>query len=57
MSDPTAKIKPTQTKENKMTREQTLRLNELMRLAKDGDYFSNAEFDELAMLMKIRGYH
>ena len=56
MSDPTAKIKPT-TKGNKMTREQQLRLRELMNLAEKGDYFSMSEFDELAMLMKIRGYH
>lgn len=40
-----------------MTREQQLRLRELMNLAEKGDYFSMAEFDELAMLMKIRGYH
>ena len=59
MSDATAKIKPTtKGKEmKKLTREQSLRLRELMNLAENGDYFSMAEFDELAMLMKIRGYH
>jgi hypothetical protein len=41
----------------KMTLEQKSRYNELMRIAQYGDYMSMAEFDELAMLMKIRGYH
>ena len=39
-----------------MTREQHNRYLELMKLAESGDYFSNAEFDELAMLVKMRGY-
>ena len=42
---------------SKLTGIQTLRLNELMRIAKDGDYMSEAEYGELAGLMKIRGYH
>jgi hypothetical protein len=33
------------------------RLNELMRIAKSDDYMSMAEFEELAALMKMRGYH
>ena len=40
-----------------MTNEQTMRYNELMRIAKGNEYMSIAEFDELYMLMKIRGYH
>ena len=33
------------------------RYNELMRIAKGDEYMSNAEFDELMSIMKIRGYH
>jgi hypothetical protein len=39
-----------------MTIEQKLRMKELMWIAKDGDYMSNAEFDELAMLLKMNDY-
>jgi len=42
---------------SKLTQIQTLRLNELMRIARDGDYMSEAEYSELSGLMKIRGYH
>ena len=40
-----------------MTNEQTMRYNELMRIAKGNEFMSMTEFDELCMLMKIRGYH
>lgn len=40
-----------------MTRQQTIRLNELMRIAKGDEYMSESEFNELCALMKIRGYH
>jgi Na+(H+)/acetate symporter ActP len=39
-----------------MTAEQKLRMKELMWIAKDGDYMSNAEFEELSMLIKLNGY-
>ena len=39
-----------------MTIEQKMRMKELMWIAKDGDYMSMAEFDELAMLIKLNGY-
>ena len=39
-----------------MSIEQKLRMKELMWIAKDGDYMSNAEFDELAMLLKMNNY-
>ena len=41
----------------KLTFEQASRYRELMWLAQFGDYMSNAEFDELATLMKIKGYN
>ena len=36
--------------------EQAIRYRELMWIAQFGDFMSNTEFDELARLMKIRGY-
>jgi hypothetical protein len=42
---------------SKLTNTQTLRLNELMRIAKGDDFMSETEYDELVGLMKIRGYH
>ena len=39
-----------------MSVEQKLRMKELMWIAKEGDYMSNAEFEELAMLIKLNGY-
>ena len=36
---------------------QSIRYRELMYLAQFGDFMSNAEFEELSKLMKIRGYH
>jgi len=39
-----------------MTIEQKLRMKELMWIAKDGDYMSEAEFNELAMLLKMNDY-
>jgi Na+(H+)/acetate symporter ActP len=39
-----------------MTVEQKLRYKELMWIAKEGDYMSQAEFDELSMLIKLNGY-
>ena len=40
----------------KLTFEQASRYRELMWIAQFGDYMSNAEFDELARLMKMREY-
>jgi hypothetical protein len=54
MSVATAKIKLT--KGNQMTIEQKMRYKELMWIAKEGDYMSQAEFDELSMLIKLNGY-
>jgi hypothetical protein len=56
MSAPTAKIKSRNEKENKMTLEQKMRYKELMWIAKEGDYMSNAEYEELGMLIKMNGY-
>ena len=42
---------------SKLTFDQTLRYKELMRIAEHGDYMSNAEYNELTMLLRIRGYH
>jgi hypothetical protein len=39
-----------------MTIEQKMRYKELMWIAKEGDYMSQAEFDELSMLIKLNGY-
>ena len=39
-----------------MTIEQKMRYKELMWIAKEGDYMSQAEFDELSMLIKMNGY-
>lgn len=39
-----------------MTVEQKMRYKELMWIAKEGDYMSQAEFDELSMLIKLNGY-
>ena len=39
-----------------MTIEQKMRYKELMWIAKDGDYMSNSEFEELSMLIKLNGY-
>ena len=55
MSAPTAKLITTN-KGKQMTREQLIRYNELMRIAKGDDYMSEAEFNELAMLIKMNGY-
>ena len=64
MSVATAKIKSLKEMENKMAKpkskltfEQTLRYKELMRIAEHGDYMSMAEYNELGMLLRIRGYH
>jgi hypothetical protein len=56
MSVANAKMKTQKEKENKMTLEQKMRYKELMWIAKDGDYMSQAEFDELSMLIKLNGY-
>ncbi len=56
MSVVSAKIKTQKEKENKMTLEQKMRMKELMWIAKDGDYMSQAEFDELSMLIKMNDY-
>ena len=56
MSDLSTKLL-TRRKKKKMTNEQTMRYNELMRIAKGNEFMSMSEFDELCMLMKIRGYH
>jgi hypothetical protein len=39
-----------------MTTQQKIRYNELMRIAKGDEYMSMAEFEELAMLIKLNGY-
>lgn len=44
------------TKGKQMTVEQKIRMKELMWIAKEGDYMSNAEFEELSMLIKMNGY-
>jgi hypothetical protein len=56
MSVANAKMKTQNEKENKMTLEQKMRYKELMWIAKDGDYMSNAEYEELGMLIKLNGY-
>ncbi len=38
------------------TLEMKSRYKELMWIAKEGDYMSNAEFEELSMLIKMNGY-
>jgi hypothetical protein len=40
-----------------MNAQQTIRYNELMRIAKGNEFMSATEFDELCALMKVRGYH
>ena len=55
MSDPCAKLKSNERLQ--MTPQQTIRYNELMRIAKGNEFMSMTEFDELCALMKIRGYH
>lgn len=64
MSVVSAKIKTTKEMENKMakaksklTAEQAIRYRELMRIAEFGDFMSMTEYNELTMLMRIRGYH
>lgn len=60
MSVASAKIKSRTDKETRMTKlnfEQASRYRELMWIAQFGDYMSNAEFEELGNLLKIRGYH
>jgi hypothetical protein len=42
---------------SKLTREQVIRYNELMKIAEHGDYMSELEYNELSALLKIRGYH
>ena len=49
-------LKSNYRKENQMTIEQKMRYKELMWIAKEGDYMSQAEFDELSMLIKLNGY-
>ena len=39
-----------------MTVEQKIRMKELMWIAKEGDYMSEAEYNELANLIKLNGY-
>ena len=39
-----------------MSVEQKMRMKELMWIAKEGDYMSESEFNELAMLIKMNGY-
>ena len=41
----------------KLNFEQASRYRELMWIAQFGDYMSSAEFDELANLLKIKGYN
>ena len=55
MSDPRAKLKSNERLQ--MTPQQTIRYNELMRIAKGNEFMSMTEFDELCLLLKIRGYH
>jgi len=64
MSEANAKLNTSKEMENKMAKpksklnlEQTLRYKELMRIAEHGDYMSNSEYNELTMLLRIRGYH
>jgi hypothetical protein len=33
------------------------RFNELMNIAKNGEYMAEAEFNELLAIFKVRGYH
>ena len=40
----------------KLNFEQASRYRELMWIAQFGDYMSNAEYEELAMLMKLKDY-
>lgn len=39
-----------------MTVEQKIRMKELMWIAKEADYMSEAEYNELSMLIKMNGY-
>ena len=39
-----------------LTNEQKSRYKELMWIAKEGDYMSMAEYEELGMLIKLNGY-
>jgi hypothetical protein len=64
MSVATAKLKTLKEMENKMAKpkskltfDQTQRYKELMRIAEHGDYMSMSEYNELSMLLRIRGYH
>jgi hypothetical protein len=64
MSVANAKIKSLKEMENKMakpksklTAEQAIRYRELMRIAEFGDFMSMTEYNELSMLLRIRGYH
>ena len=56
MSSPSAKL-ITSNKGNKMANYSVSRFNELMRIAKSDEYMSEAEFNELTAIFKIRGYH
>ena len=39
-----------------MTTYSVARYNELMRIAKSDDYMSESEYNELAAIIKLRGY-
>lgn len=49
-------LKSNQQEKEIMTTEQKMRYKELMWIAKEGDYMSMAEFEELGMLIKLNGY-
>lgn len=56
MSTPSTKLDLTN-KGNKLAKYNVARFNELMRIAKSDEYMSEAEFNELTAIFKIRGYH
>jgi hypothetical protein len=43
-------------KKSALTHEQNARYRELMWIAQFGDFMSSFEFDELAKLLKLKGY-
>ena len=47
----------TSNKGNQMANYSVSRYNELMRIAKSDEYMSESEYNELAAILKIRGYH
>jgi hypothetical protein len=42
---------------SKLNAIQAIRYRELMRIAEYGDFMSMTEYNELTMLLRIRGYH